>query len=787
MSLRQLHVLLPAIISAVLLTGSIRSPLLFLGPLSFISAFSTAQQVADTSETLGCIVSFKKARVCRQNKCHDMGAFRLRRRKIEGDSKLSRALQTDVHTQISKRLRAYSVFPPVLEDHFELFQVVLLGSSRESRAESPRSTPGNLQTIISRLHARLESSRSQGYDIGLDKSTLEDFMHEFEEVSIPTPYDHEGEGSMTITVSEASLAKAGVNLQVGQSLNAGVGFSRYEVSLRQLRLSEISSEAYNGGGELRKLIWDHSEAIFSLILEEIDMDLGTAVGDRSLVAVVTKKICANVGVSRTDVTTASFGASSPDGGFLSARAGVEFSNVSHEDFDAHHGISGVHFIVFPVEVVGQFRWRFYRGIDLRDAEPQDDSLDEMMARRDHFLQSQKWHRKDVNQMSSSSDHQDIRRGSPEASTEMPMSPTSEEDSASVENGVRVPCGKAVSVREGITPKCSSSRGGEEWIDVFPANNPVPWVDIDLKDCLGEFAFRQCALGAEYRALPCTHAQEHGVRLLRSSLCKACPESIVRASCDLSECYEHGLGVLRSQSMAKELRSWSETMREDDVSLTFWCEFLSHDDTFLTSLEPEKRVLEMIADREMIPHTLQQVQVAEASPNHVKTEGDIVFGNILHGQYCDGKTSMDGMTTSQNEPLCVFILQLQLLALTPVIGVVCVNVLLGEMALMTSTIFLILAECSLVTLLSLVIARRHAPMRNMFVRTLFLLLLPYGFVLVAYLIEEEPSIYAMTQPVYEDYSPRFTGMAPPDKSCSATRHLTEVLGYCAISNEALDTV
>lgn len=628
---------------------------------------------------------------------------------------------------------------------------MLLTSSHESRAESPRSTSGNLQTIISRLYARLESSRPQGYDIGLEKTTLEEFMHEFENVSMPTPYDHEGNSSMTVTVSEASLAKAGVSLQIDHSVNTGVGFSRYEASLRQLRLLEISSKGYNGGGELRKLIWDHREPIFSLILEEIDMDLGTCEGDRSLVAVVTKKICANVGVSKTSVTSASFGASSPVEGFLSARAGMDISNMSHESFDAHHGICGVHFILFPVEVVGQHRWRFYRGIDLRDAEPQDDSLDEMMARRDHFLQSQKWHRKDVSEVCNSSEHQDISRRSPGASTERSRSSTSEEDFASTENEVSVPCGDVASPGEEILPKYADGRVGEEFVDVAPANNPVPWVDIDITECLGEFAVRQCALAAEYRALSCTHAQEQGVRLLRSSLCKACPESIVRASMDLSECYEHGLGVLRNQSMAKELRSWSEAMRTDDVFLTFWCELLSHDDTFSRSLEPEKRVSEVMADRETIAQTFQIVQVAGASPKHITA-----------------KVITDAISISPSSMEFVLFC-----------------ILLNIFVAATISSFAIALPMLLSPLMVLL------PMSAWRKRVFAVLILAW-LLLSAFEedLERRVSLLSSTgqglRHMVHDQT-QVMGVGRSCENCRATRHLTELLGYCDINSEALETV
>lgn len=214
----------------------------------------------------------------------------------------------------------------------------------------------------------------------VDRDAVQAFLDEFDTVRVPSPFESLRNTNPTMTVSEISLFKAGIDVSAGPSgggSGGSIDVSKEHANVRQMRVSDISSEEYAGGGALKRLIWAHAEFVFRQILLEIDTDIGVQIGDRSRIAIVTGKFLATTGISKTKMLSKTVRAGAGLGHAARVRASVGFDSegFAEESFDDHRGICGLHFIMFPIEVLDDFKWRVYRGIDICDAEYQSDCND----------------------------------------------------------------------------------------------------------------------------------------------------------------------------------------------------------------------------------------------------------------------------------------------------------------------------------------------------------------------------------------------------------------------------
>lgn len=491
----------------------------------------------------------------------------------------------DVHSQLSDHFRAYSVFKPAPERHLDLFQVVIIHTKKSMRSRSPKKTKANLQKIFSRIQRRAPANTALA-DIA------EEFMDEFSIVEdVPPDPDY----CTGMTVSESSLCSAGVGVTAGGVVSAGASASFSKSTTRTLQLSNVSQKEYIGD-ELKSLIWTHADLVFRKILEKIDMDIGFVKGDRSLVAVVTNKIVATVGVSKTSTDTRNVGASGGDGAILEIRAGVERSRISEESFDNHPGICGLHFIVFPVEMVDLFKWRIYRGIELCDAETDMATPDVTEAKKDTFHQVKGWQRRSPGaSLHPTAGYRDVEQNQESGANARASIEDLSEELSSDEMDYNY-SDDVEETKEGEWPSAMKpTENLADWVDVHRGHTPVPWIEIDLKDGLASFALNQCDIASYYLALPVRTSEEdeYVVKILRSALRKCCFEAIVMSLYSLAECYKRGIGVTQCKNMTRKLTQCARMLKQCYISRGIWCTVLSVDVQFTTGLTPEQRILDLI--------------------------------------------------------------------------------------------------------------------------------------------------------------------------------------------------
>lgn len=396
-------------------------------------------------------------------------------------------------------------------------------------------------------------------------------------------------------------------------MNFGAGMSKRHCKMREISLSNVSSEEYVGGRALHRLIWTHAESVFRQVLLEIDMNLGLKSGDRHLIAIVTKTVQANVSVSKKPVNPEKGRAhvKSPGARNMTSSSPVDLGAISHdheampteESFEAsveYGGICGVHFLVFPVEVLDSLKWRVYRGITLTDVEHPSEAL---TSSDDRFVQAQKWHLKHVSDLPFTGDGDGLADND-----------TSDTYAEEINDGSDQPCSERLPFRlyhaeseagstitdHAMPPDDKSNQktfndSGDNWKPSRGATISPAWIDIDFSNGVNEFALKQCDLAARYRASGMAQQTAHSIMLLRSAMQKCCSESGTRALADICDCYEQGVGVKKSESDAEKLRfclqMWEEG-RPSEVSL----DALREDRKFCHPKQPpERRILQLMRE------------------------------------------------------------------------------------------------------------------------------------------------------------------------------------------------
>lgn len=465
----------------------------------------------------------------------------------------NKGLTRNVYCALNDLFRAYSVFQPALTDSCSLFQVVFLQSSPEERHRSPRETTSNLKTMLERENEFLLPAGSADCVLGKkhNPSIQNAFLQEFQLTSGLSSFGGTSEDcSAFLSVTEGSLIRAGVTMPLIPPIGAGIGVVREVNVSRTLKISDLQAERYTGGGRLKTLIWNHIDIVFPMILAEAEDEFGSEVGDKKMMAIVTKRIIANIDVSSSSTRSYKAGAFSkvPT---TSLSAGAEGS-WSFDSCNHLSGVSGLHMIELPVEKKAYNKYRVFRPIDICNAEEEDeDSVSE--ASRSKFIDSVRWHR----------GNQSLQHDSMDVSAN--TSPNNSINRSESEGSTY-----SRSTARTIPGSVESEWNQEEWKDV-PSHFSKLWMDIDVEPLLEKIAHRQCTIAGGY--LQEQRSVKEGrkcVRLLRSAIIKCRYGSLERPLTFLASCYEVGFGVLRNVKVARKLRRCaSVSSRIKDMPAGSW--------------------------------------------------------------------------------------------------------------------------------------------------------------------------------------------------------------------------
>lgn len=464
-----------------------------------------------------------------------------------------------IHSRLGGDLDAFAVFKPRIPDVLKLFQVVYIHGDDKPRHKSPEVTVANLKTICDRMKDSAERYNQRPL---LEESDLDRICREMESIDEET-----SEGATVFGVaSESSVEKAltaDASLDVASLFSAGVNMSRTRAATREFSVTVTKSQKYAGGGELCRLIWKHGEVLFNKLLEDIDTDIDMVSDERRLVAIVTKKIVADMHISRERTFMRSHGA---HGGVPEVNAAL-YVNRSRLQRDVSHyegGIAGIQCIMFPMKRLDDFKFRFLPGTNVLRVD--DDDVDG--SNSDTFSVYKRWKQ--------GQDHREDHTGGS--------------------------CRHVPFNNLGLARSSDSLSTNPGWADIAPRLNRVPWIDIDLTPRLNDFAMRQCALAAGYREKAIdeksqdtrSNCQTKCIALLRSAIRKCCYEATVTGLLDLANCYYAGIGVPQEANTASMVNYCAKVLRDSHESQSIWCQLLCERKPFLRDPQPERRIIQKIS-------------------------------------------------------------------------------------------------------------------------------------------------------------------------------------------------
>lgn len=360
---------------------------------------------------------------------------------------------------------------------------------------------------------------------------------------------------------------------------------------RDFSLTVSKSETYQGY-KLRKLIWQNPHFFFSKILETIEADVRFSVGQRRLMAIVTKKITADVSISAQtqNERDAGVGAGGP-ADTAAADINAQLTNLASNINRANGGIAGIHFLMFPIERVEEFLFRVRPGINVGASSP-DDNTPNVST----YTAYKRWHghteqqgdmfrnaSRDFNISGNSTfrSHFNLHSQNENLAVEQLKPPTSGNSHDQTTENARP----------------SGERVDEDFVFFQPNLNHTPFVDIDLSSMLNEFAMRQVTVAIRLKneaGVPRSQGQAAALCLLRSVFQKKCYEATIRCLEVLGSFYSDGSQVYQDKRKARALVMSASILRNVRESFCIWYQILT-DDTWLCKVTtPENIIIRMVA-------------------------------------------------------------------------------------------------------------------------------------------------------------------------------------------------
>ncbi|CDF40948.1 Sel1-repeat containing protein [Chondrus crispus] len=445
-----------------------------------------------------------------------------------------------IHEELDCLLSAFSLFRPMIPDQFKLFGVLYVNPDPDCRHEPPEVTTANLKQICEDYREEHAANGATPEIIRVVDELLGDMERNVEAEPV------------AFQVSQASATEDSVRVALDARLlgvvTAQGNRERTSTAARDVSLTVSSCEKYHGF-KLRKLLWQNAEFFFTKILEMIDTDFDFQDGQRRMMAIVTKKIIADISISNeaSNQRDTGAGVGGPEG-TVTLQADYRVSDAEADEKQIFSGIAGIHFLMFPIERLDEHTFRIRPGVTV-DAERREDSANNSSTRNAY----EKWYKNgasedmDANRTQTFNMPKDATRNStcpPRPALVLTAEPQREDDTPSRSEDI---------LREQIDGGVISA---EDLVDgdsvlLRPHLNRIPYVDINLKPALNEFATRQVSLALKFQSETeqdrtiYTSLQSRdrctALRLFRSALRKRCYGSTIYALECLGDFYIPGHG------------------------------------------------------------------------------------------------------------------------------------------------------------------------------------------------------------------------------------------------------
>lgn len=501
----------------------------------------------------------------------------------------------DIHTKLDPLLSAFSIFPPKPKHDFDLFHIHYIHGDTMPRYKSPEVTPASFHTICTNMKENHDL-----FDIKPDLNTkaLKMMLHlmnnKTEDKTEDDP-DSANKGCSFATESsiETSMT-AGAGANVTNLFDANFSYSNSKSATRAFRVSVTRWQKYIGGTALSRLIWKHGEVVFTKILEELATNIDTEIDQRRLLAIVTKKIIADVHISRqrSNSNTVDVHAAGPDG-TGGTNVTIDRSLLQEDATHCEGGIAGVQYLVFPMKRLGEYKYRFLPGVVVLKPE-----ADVNGKNADQFSVYKRWQEGENHPYDdANSDHHHHGSYNNYSCTASCLAdclqrarsaPTPEVNGLPLADEFR----HTGSQDDSSTPL---------YTDVAPRLNRIPFIDIDLAPKLNDFSMGQFVLAISYRR-KAEEEEDEGRRqqnrarcvgLLRSVLRWCCYEPAMRALLELADCYASGIGIQSDEHTAATLRYCVTVLRQTDESRRIWPQMQKQRSGLLREPEPEKIIIQTL--------------------------------------------------------------------------------------------------------------------------------------------------------------------------------------------------
>ena len=499
-----------------------------------------------------------------------------------------------IHEELDCLLSAFSLFRPIIPRRFDLFGVLYVNPDPDRRHEAPEVTIANLKQICEDYQEQHAANGAAPENKRVVDELLDDMERNVEAAPV------------AFQVSQGSATDHSVRVALDASLlgvvTAKGHHERTITASRDVSVTASNCEMYHGY-KLRKLLWQNPELFFTKILEIIDTDFHFQDGQRRMMAIVTKKIIADVSISSeaSNQRDTGAGVGGPEG-TVTLQGNHRVSKTAANSKQILDGIAGIHFLMFPIERLDEHMFRIRPGVTV-DAPRREDCANNSSTRNAY----EKWYQNGANKDMDANRTCDFTMPKnatlnstllPRPALVLTAEPQKEDDT---------PSSRSENIlREQIDGGVTSAEDLVDGDTVLgrPHLNRIPYVNINLKPTLNEFAIRQVTLALKFlseaeqdKSIDTILQSRHrctALRLFRSALRKRCYGSTVYALESLGNFYGCSSKAASNEPAARAFKFCAVVLRNLRESYRVWVQILMEKARLRYENRPEAVIARMVA-------------------------------------------------------------------------------------------------------------------------------------------------------------------------------------------------